>query len=85
MNDKRTNQRRNNERRSDRLHEAVSGLSPDEIKFALKISDSRIEIRCPSPLKSEIEATAGRFGLTVTTYLLRLHELAREKLKRCED
>jgi hypothetical protein len=77
---RRATDRRSTDRRKDLFAEALSNVSPDAIQAALAVADARIEIRCPAPTKAEIEKTAGRFGLTVTTYLLRLHELAQSKL-----
>lgn len=90
MDDKRARQRRDSERRAsdrraDRLGQALDGISTEEIETALEVRDARIEIRCPSTTKAEIEAAAGRFGLTVTTYLLRLHDLARARLAEDDE
>jgi predicted DNA binding CopG/RHH family protein len=87
MTDKRTQQRRNsdrrqNDRRADLFDAELKDLTRGEVQSKLEISDARIEIRVPAPIKAEIEATAGRFGLTTTTYLLRLHELAIAKLSQ---
>jgi predicted DNA binding CopG/RHH family protein len=81
MSERRKQQRRLNERRTDLLAETFQDTTGEEIRQRLEVSDARIELRCPSTTKEQIEATAGRFGLTVTTYLLRLHELAHAKLE----
>lgn len=84
MTERRSRQRRENERRQrDELREHFGQLPARDVDAALRAvaSDARIEIRCPAETKSEIESTAGRYGLTVTTYLLRLHELTAAKLR----
>lgn len=84
MTERRNKQRRESERRQrDELREQFDRTHARDIDAALRAvaSDARIEIRCPAETKTEIEAAAGRYGLTVTTYLLRLHELATEKLR----
>jgi len=79
----RESDRRSTDRRRDHLAEKLGGLTSKQIGGALSAteSDARIEIRCPLSTKLQIEALAGRYGLTITTYLLRLHELAAEKLE----
>ena len=78
--DRRKTESRNGERRKDTLSPALRNVSARELDAVLNVRDARIEIRWPSTIKDEIEVTAGRYGLTVTTYLLRLHELARSKI-----
>jgi antitoxin component of RelBE/YafQ-DinJ toxin-antitoxin module len=56
-------------------------LNPKQIHAHLSIKDARVEVRCTSTTKAEIEAIATRYGLTVTTYILRLHELAVKELE----
>ena len=82
MSERRNKQRREvwSERRSDRLSPALKKLSREEVEGSLAVRDARIEIRCPSTVKDEIEAIANRYGLTITTYFLHLHELAESKL-----
>ena len=77
---RRTTNQRTADRRQDTLGPALKPISKREVESILSVSDARVEIRCPATTKDEIEAIAGRFGLTVTTYLLRLHELARSRL-----
>jgi len=77
---RRATDRRSSDRRKDLFAETLANVPPEAIQAALAVADARIEIRCPSPTKTEIENAAGRYGLTVTTYLLRLHELAQSKL-----
>ena len=69
-------------RQRDELAGHIENLSPDAIANALTAvaSNARIEIRCSMDMKTEIEKVSGRYGLTITAYLLRLHELAAEKL-----
>jgi len=76
-------ERRGADRRRDQFGEKLDGTTRQQIEGALTVteSDARIEIRCPLSTKLQIEALAGRYGLTITTYLLRLHELAAAKLE----
>lgn len=84
--ERRVSQRRQSagDRRRDALGEALGGITKADMHGALQVSDARIEIRCPSPVKAEMEAIAGRYGLTLTDYLLRLHAVARERLGKAD-
>ncbi|MFW5857618.1 MAG: hypothetical protein ACOCX4_07060 [Planctomycetota bacterium] len=73
---RRRGERRAGERRRDTLGPALEGITGAEVAQALLRADARIEIRCPAETKAEMEAVAGRHGLTLTAYLLRLHTLA---------
>jgi hypothetical protein len=81
---RRQSERRSADRRADTFDPALRSLQADAVESALAKRDARIEIRCPSDVNAEMEAIAGRFGLTLTTYLLRLHDLAKEKLTEAE-
>lgn len=79
----RESERRSADRRRDQFGEKLGTVTQKQLEGVLTAteSDARIEIRCPLSTKLEIETLAGRYGLTITTYLLRLHELAAAKLE----
>jgi hypothetical protein len=79
--ERRLQQRRSSERRADEFSPVLGRITPGELAESLTRRDARIEIRCTAEVKAEMETVAGRFGLTVTDYILRLHELAKSKLK----
>jgi hypothetical protein len=77
---RRESDRRQSDRRTDLLGLVMSGVTTSQLAETLTPKNARVEIRCDMDTKAEIEAVAGRFGLTVTDYILRLHALAAAKL-----
>jgi len=73
--------RRKSDRRSDALTPALQDPRADDVEQALSLADARIDIRCSPETKAEMEAIANRYGLTLTAYILRLHNLAVRRLQ----
>lgn len=53
------------------LHQALEGA----------VASARIEIRCTQAEKAYIQAVADHYGLTVTSYLLALHNESKKVLE----
>ncbi|HYN40389.1 MAG TPA: hypothetical protein VE129_01330 [Thermoanaerobaculia bacterium] len=62
-----------------RLKEEVRGIPPERLALVLEKA-KRININVTPQEHEEIHATAERLGLSVTDYLLRLHEAVSERL-----
>ncbi len=80
--ERREQDRRGNDRRVDALGPALQGIGAEALDQILGCKDARIEIRVDRATKARMEQLAARYGLTLTSYLLRLHTLVEETLGR---
>ena len=63
----------------DRLDKLKAELTPAQLRRELA-KEARIDIRISAADKRSMTATAKKLGLTLTEYLVRLHQIAVEKL-----
>lgn len=67
------------QKKLDKLAQALENESPERLRTLLK-SDARLNLRLSGVEKEEIERTAKALDMTVTAYLLSIHQICRGKL-----